>query len=136
MSRGGDTFHACELFDEAILIYSVMAERQPGPRWLEALARTQMQLGIVAMHCRRDVAAERAFRGAIENYDRLMREFQQPELENWGKACLGLAVFLKTMSREEDSTAVMSAASDGMRSLGEEKYAQWQRWAEEALKSV
>ena len=137
MSLGGDGFHACELIDDAILIYSVMAQRLPGRRWVEALAGTQMNKAIVAMYSRRDRAAEGAFRAAIAGYDRVIGEFgQKDQLETWGKCCLGLAVFLKSARRLEESAGVMKTARERMRSLGRDAYKQWESSAEELLSQV
>ncbi len=137
MSRAGDAFHACELLDDAILIYSVLVKRQSNERWIQALASTQMTKAIMAMYARRDRAAERAFRSAMVGYDRLIRDFHAAsKLADWGNACTGLAVFLKTTGRAEESMNLMNAAQGRMHSLGESEYKKWQSSADELLGEV
>jgi len=104
---------------------------------VRALAHVQTQKAIVAMYSHRDRAAQGAFRAAIDGYGRLIAEFRKPaELENWGRSCLGLAVFLKTAGRSEESKALMEAASDRMRSLVQDQYTRWRRSADELLSRV
>ena len=137
MSRAGDTFHGSELIDDAIIIYSVLASRQPEPGRLQTLAETHMSKAIMSMHAHRDVAAEQSFRSAMEYYDRLIHDFHQPaQLENWGRACLGLATFLKAVRRPAECDALMNVAQVRMQSLGKAKYGQWQRTAGEVLKDL
>jgi tetratricopeptide (TPR) repeat protein len=137
LSRSGDAFHACELFDDAILIYSVLDRRQPEERWARMLAQTQMQKAVAAMYSRRDRAAETAFRSAIDGYDRLIRDFRSAgDLANWGKSCLGLAVFLKTAGRVEESTTVVNTARERMRSRGGGEYREWEIAANHLLSNV
>jgi tetratricopeptide (TPR) repeat protein len=134
MSLAGDPFHACELIDDAILIYSVMSKQRPSQGRVQALADTQMKMAVMALYSRRDFAAERAFRAAIDGYERLITEFHQTnQLEGWGRASLGLAMFLKSVRRFEESRIVVDSAGERMRSLGKDRYKQWQRSADELL---
>jgi hypothetical protein len=96
-----------------------------------------MSKAIMSMHAHRDVAAEQSFRSAMEYYDRLIHDFHQPaQLENWGRACLGLATFLKAVRRPAECDALMNVAQVRMQSLGKAKYGQWQRTAGEVLKDL
>ena len=52
LSRAGDAYHACELFDEAILIYGVLVKTAARAETrIRALAEAHMTKAIVAMYC-------------------------------------------------------------------------------------
>ncbi len=137
MSQSGDSFHACQMLDEALVIYGALARQHPSRPWLMRIAQLSLQLGVTSMHARRDVSAERSFLASIAAFDRLIVEYRDlSALVQWGRAKAALAAFFTTVGREGDATRQMEQATVRMQSLSKDDFRAWQQWAKEMLAGV
>lgn len=137
MSRQGYTFHACERFEEAAIIYKLIAKSIPSMNWYKKLAETRLQLAVISMHSNRYVLAENSFNEAINNYSLLIKSFKSTEdIKRWGDACVGLSLFLKLEGRIDESLQLFEITKEKMKKLDSNIYPEWLKSSKDLLNKM
>jgi tetratricopeptide (TPR) repeat protein len=134
LDLAGDTFHACDMYDEAIGIYMQLYEIAGEPRFLAASARTSQYKGVSAVYAGRAGAALSAFRLATNLYDKLLDDYNRHELiEPWARTHLASASFYRRYGDEASAESLVNKMKERLKSLDATQHARWSKEADRVL---
>jgi serine/threonine protein kinase len=134
MGQAGEVAYSCEMYNEAILIYTQLQQREARPRWLNGAANAYVHKAIASMYLGNTEAAEEAFRTAIGQYERLVTEFGQPDLlVEWAKTSYGLAYFLRAENRPAEAVEMARQIRMRLRGASVRGCEEWLTLADELI---
>jgi tetratricopeptide (TPR) repeat protein len=134
LSHSGDTFHACDFFDEALQIYFQLDRITGDRRFQQAAARLFTSKGLTAMHSCRMRLAEDSFLKAIEWYDRLLNGNVSSELiDAWANAHIGAAGFYQFRGDTEAAQSLVLKMKERLSLINPAALAKWSEQATRLL---
>ncbi|MGH9966734.1 MAG: protein kinase domain-containing protein [Pyrinomonadaceae bacterium] len=122
-SDSGDSYGACDEFDEPIGIFMQLSRAAEDPHFLEACAETCHLKAEAAMDARRPYAGDDAFRLMITLYDTLLQDHGRADLiELWAGAHVAYASLLALHGHEADAEAVAAKMKEYLKAHHEAQH--------------
>jgi hypothetical protein len=136
-SRSGSPREASQLLESLAGTLTWLAAAHHDDRVDQLRAETGLALGMSAMYCGREAAADHGFQQAVDSYHLLVMEWRRPEFtETWFKSWIGMASSLVLQGHDDEADETVRELTAHVRRLLPREVRGWDRLAEAALQQM